>query len=288
MTTATASQAGPRTRARLVRRHGVREWPLVAVLAITETVSWGVLYYALPVLLVPMQEELGWSTAELAGGLSLALVVSALAGIPVGRWLDQRPPRSLMLAGSVLGAGLVAAWSQVESLLAFYLVWAGIGVAMAMVLYQAAFTVLSKWFATRRRDALTALTLVAATASLIFSPLTNQLAEQLGWRHAVLALALVLGLVTVPLHAVLPHRSPPPTTPEHASGRHFGGRAALRSADFWLLTGAFFLPSRPPPQASWGSRSCRAARSSLSLRAGSRQACCWAESSAPQRSPRCC
>jgi hypothetical protein len=29
---------------------------LVAVLAVTETVSWGVLYYALPVLLVPMRK----------------------------------------------------------------------------------------------------------------------------------------------------------------------------------------------------------------------------------------
>jgi hypothetical protein len=42
------------------------------VLAVTETVSWGVLCYALPVLLVPMREDLGCSTAQLAGGLSLA------------------------------------------------------------------------------------------------------------------------------------------------------------------------------------------------------------------------
>jgi hypothetical protein len=39
----------------------------VAVLAVTETVSCGVLYYAVPVLLVPMREGLGCSTAQLAG-----------------------------------------------------------------------------------------------------------------------------------------------------------------------------------------------------------------------------
>jgi hypothetical protein len=44
------------------------------------------------------------------------------------------------------GAGLVATWSQVGSLLAFYLVWAGLQVAMTMMLDRAAFTVLSKWF----------------------------------------------------------------------------------------------------------------------------------------------
>jgi MFS family permease len=243
VTTAAASEAGRAPRAGVVSRHGVRAWPLVAVLAVTETVSWGVLYYALPVLIVPMREDLGWSTAELAGGLSLALVVSALTGIPVGRWLDRHPPRTMMLAGSVLGSGLVAAWSQVHSLLAFYLVWAGIGMAMAMVLYQAAFTALSKWFASRRRDALTALTLVTATASMIFSPLTNGLAAQVGWRDAVLALAIALAAITVPLHALLPHRSPPPAThPDAGADAQASGRAALRSSDFWL-------PARVPSPA---------------------------------------
>jgi hypothetical protein len=47
-----------------------------------------------------MREDLGCSTAQLAGGLSLAR--STLAGIPVGRCLDRHPPRSMMLAGSVL------------------------------------------------------------------------------------------------------------------------------------------------------------------------------------------
>jgi hypothetical protein len=36
-------------------------WTIVAVLAVTETVSWGVLYYAFAVFQVPMQHELGWS-----------------------------------------------------------------------------------------------------------------------------------------------------------------------------------------------------------------------------------
>jgi hypothetical protein len=65
-----------------------------------------------------------------------------------------------MTLGSALGALLVLGWSRVHDLLLFYLVWMGIGVAMACVLYEAAFTVVTKWFRVRRRQALTAVTLM--------------------------------------------------------------------------------------------------------------------------------
>jgi sugar phosphate permease len=79
-------------------------WTIVAVFAVTETVSWGVLYYAFAVFQVPMQRDLGWSKAELTGAYSLALATSALAAFPVGRWLDRHSPRSLMTLGSLGGA----------------------------------------------------------------------------------------------------------------------------------------------------------------------------------------
>ena len=42
-------------------------WTIVWTLAVTETVSWGILYYAFAVFLVPMQTELGWSTPRSPG-----------------------------------------------------------------------------------------------------------------------------------------------------------------------------------------------------------------------------
>src|SRR6266487_541801 len=141
-------------------------WTVVAVFAVTETVSWGVLYYAFAVFQAPMQRELGWSKAELTGAFSVALATSALAAFPVGRWLDRHSPRPLMTLGSLAGALLVLAWSQVHELLLFYLVWIGIGFAMACVLYEAAFTVVTKWFRERRRPALTAEPAVAAGAAV--------------------------------------------------------------------------------------------------------------------------
>ena len=50
------------TRARVRPFYG---WLMVGGLGLTELVSWGVLVYAFSVLVVPMRNELNWSTAEL-------------------------------------------------------------------------------------------------------------------------------------------------------------------------------------------------------------------------------
>ena len=70
-----------------------RAWAIVGALSVTETVSWGILYYAFAVFLLPMREELGFSTAQLTGAFSLALLISGIAGLAVGRYLDGRSPR---------------------------------------------------------------------------------------------------------------------------------------------------------------------------------------------------
>ena len=59
-------------------------WMVVGTLATTETISWGILYYAFAAFLVPMQQELGWSTTTLSGAYSLALLVSGLVAVPAG------------------------------------------------------------------------------------------------------------------------------------------------------------------------------------------------------------
>jgi MFS family permease len=219
----------------------VRGWAIVGALSVTEVVSWGVLYYAFAVFLVPMQRELGYSQAELTGAFSLALVVAGVAGIGVGRYLDRHSPRALMTAGSVAGVLLVLGWSRVEGLAAYYALWVGIGLVMAAVLYEPAFTVLAKWFEDpeERTRALTALTLIAGISSFIFLPLGQALIDAHGWRDALVILAVILAAVTVPLHAAVLRRGPGAATERRSAPVG----AVLRSAPFWLLSTAFFLAS---------------------------------------------
>ncbi|TMD13503.1 MAG: MFS transporter [Chloroflexi bacterium] len=217
-------------------------WVVVGALSVTVTVSYGVLTYAFGVLLVPMERDLGWSRIELTGAFSLALAVWAVAGVAVGIALDRFSPRVIMAGGSLLGTVLVLAWAEVQTPAQLYIVFAGIGVAMAAVQYNAVFAVATKWFRSRRRTALTAITLVGAFSSFIFSPLTGTLTAELGWRQALVVLAVVLGAITIPLHAGVLRRAP-----HAAAGAAERVTADVRhlvtSAPFWFLAVALALGS---------------------------------------------
>ena len=215
-------------------------WVLAWSLGFTQLVSWGVLVYAFGVLLVPMQAELGWSTAELTGAYSLGLVISGLLSVPVGRWLDRRGPRALMSAGSVLTVVVLIAWSRVDSLALFYLLFAVAGVAMAATLYEPAFAVVAAWFRDRRPAAMLVVTALGGLASVAFLPLCAVLVSSFGWRDALLVLALIVALTVMPIHALLLRPGPVADT-STAAGEQGAAAAdrerseALRSRSFrWL------------------------------------------------------
>lgn len=231
-------------------------WKITGALAITETVSWGILYYAFSVFLLPMQAELGWSLAVLTGAFSLALLLSGAFAPIVGRWIDRRGPRLLMTSGSILGALSVLAWSQVDSVALYYLAWSGIGIAMSATLYEPAFATLTAWFRRDRSRAYLAVTIAAGFASTIFLPLSGLLAERFGWRSALVLLAVLLAITTIPLHALVLRRRPEDLgfRIDGVAARDdepFAGHTlenpgmplsrALRDPSFWWLTAAFVL-----------------------------------------------
>ncbi len=233
-------------------------WRIAWALAITQTVGYGVLTYSFGVFTLPMELETGWTRAQTSGAFSLALLVSGLAAFPVGRWVDTRGARGIMSIGSLIGSALVLLWSFVTSLPALYLVQAGIGLVMAAVLYDVAFTVIATWFRRDRIRAMLLVTMVAGLASTIFIPLATLLVETFGWREALRILALLLAVLTVPLHALVLRDNPRRLGFEpdggragqagnRASGdteeRSVTARAAFRSRVFWWLAAAFTLDS---------------------------------------------
>ena len=217
-------------------------WVLVAALSVTETISWGIVYYTFPVLLQSIERDLGISRVAATGALSVALAVSALAGVPAGRWLDRHGPRALMTVGSCLATGLLLAWSRVHGLGALYAVWGGMGLAMAAILYEPAFAAVVHWFPQRRERALLILTLVAGLASTIFMPLAAWLLGRFGWRMTVQLLAVFLAATTIPIHALVLRPNPVGRAAAAGAAEPAEGvplRAALATVGFWVLALAF-------------------------------------------------
>ncbi len=215
-------------------------WRSVAALGVTQVVSWGSLYYSFAVVMEAVGRDMGASAPVTVGAYSVALLVSGLVAAPVGRHIDRHGARNAMTAGSACAALLLAAFSQVSNAVALYAVWAGLGLAMGLTLYEPAFASLALVFRADLRKAITILTLAGGFASTVFWPLTQWLATSLGWRDAVLVLAAINLAVCVPLHALfLPATGRPAGSPAGAADDAAGRARLVRDPHFRWLAFAF-------------------------------------------------
>lgn len=173
---------------------------VLLILSLTEITSWGVLYYAFPVLLPTIAEDTGWDPTAVTAAFSTSQVVAAGLGIGVGRIIDRFGPRAVMTGGSTLAIPAILTIANATHLAVFFAGWLMAGIAMAGVLYPPAFAALTHWGGKARVRALTVLTLVGGLASTVFAPLTALISRQLDWRDTYLVLLMILALITIPAH----------------------------------------------------------------------------------------
>jgi MFS family permease len=187
-------------------------WALAWRLAFGQLVAWGVLYYAFTVVIGPMQAATGWSRAFLNAGVSIGLLVWGLCAYPAGVWIHRHGARGLMTAASAAG-GLALALIGLTTTPAGYLAaWALLGAAMAGVLYEPAFAVVTERFGPRFRQGITIVTLVGGLASTAFIPAAQGMVAWFGWQHALIGLGLFQAAVGTAVHWFgIPTRPPQPT-----------------------------------------------------------------------------
>jgi MFS family permease len=214
-------------------------------LSVAQLISWGSIFYTFALLMEPVALDLGMDRVQMSLAFSMALLVEGLLAYPVGRWIDQGHERRVMVAGSLLAAACLGLHRVVDSAAGFYLLWSGLGAAMACVLYSPVFAVVTRRFPADFRRAIITMTFLGGLASTVFIPVGDWLIAQWGWRDALTVLAGLHLLVCAPLHFVLLRHAPPfqhsasqPTLARGAQGTDL--RALLRSRGFILL-GAFMV-----------------------------------------------
>ncbi|MBY0337425.1 MAG: MFS transporter [Acetobacteraceae bacterium] len=216
----------------------------ILLLGTSQTLAWAGSYYLPAVLAAPMARDLGVSTATIFVAFSGALLLTAFLGPRVGRAIDARGGRAILVASNlVFVAGLLLlAFAQGPVLL--FLAWGVLGFGMAMGLYDPAFATLARLYGTDARSAITGITLIAGFASTIGWPLSAAMEAAWGWRGACLGWVAINLLVALPMNAMLPGasvRAPaaaktaPPATPDAARETR---RAAILMA-FIFTSGGF-------------------------------------------------
>jgi predicted MFS family arabinose efflux permease len=188
----------------LARRGLHYGWVMAAITFLT-TLSTAAAMGLPGILIVPLRQEFGWSTTDVAGPLSLRLLLFGLCAPFAAALISRYGIRAIVtVAVGMIVAGVVIA-SRMTGLWQMWLAWGvimGLGTGLTALVLAA--TVVNRWFAVRRGLVLGALTAANATGQLLFLPAGAWLVEHAGWRVALLpaTLACVLCLVLVVLFAV--------------------------------------------------------------------------------------
>lgn len=209
-------------------------------------------------LMIPLNEEFGWSITSMSSAVSLNILLYGLTAPFAASLIDRLGIRVVTMSALALiaaGAGLTI-FAQSEWVL--FLTWGlliGLGTGSMALVFAAEIS--GTWFVKRRGLVTGVLTAGSATGQLVFLPLVASLAENVGWRQASLAIAAT-ALAVVPLVYFFIRNHPsdfgvdafgakPGTTPPRVKKTGSVRRAlstlrdASRTGTFWALAGAFAI-----------------------------------------------
>ncbi|MFC7850530.1 MFS transporter [Arthrobacter sp. NPDC057388] len=222
------------------------------------------------VLMVPLQQEFGWSTTVLSAAVSINLVLFGLTAPFAAALMERFGIRAVTaVALALIGAGsaLTVLVNQSWQILLTWGLLIGLGTGSMALVFAA--TIANTWFTKSRGLVIGILTAGSAAGQLVFLPFIAMLAQDPGWRQASLLIAAG-ALAVVPLVlkflknspsdvGVLPYGAGEPSAagaaPETAAGAVSAAeprrnaavralqvlRSASRNRTFWALAAGFAI-----------------------------------------------
>jgi predicted MFS family arabinose efflux permease len=188
---------------------------VVTALGTSQTLAWASSYYLPAILADPIAASIHVPRSWVFAAFSASLLIAAFAGPAVGRFIDRRGGRGvLMVSNLVLAVGLTMLAGATGPLTLFW-AWAVLGVGMALGLYDAGFATLTALYGREARGPITGITLFAGFASTVSWPLSSLLDGTLGWREACLVWAALNLAIGLPVNRfLLPFAKPPAHEPQ--------------------------------------------------------------------------
>jgi MFS family permease len=243
----------------LARRNIHYGWVMVGVTFFTALINAGAVG-APGVFIVPLQNEFGWSTAEISSALSIRFILFGLMAPFAAALLNRYGLRNVTLSALlIVVSALVAslAMTQIWQLVLLWGVVIGIGTGMTALVLAA--TIATRWFAARRGLVVGILTASVATGQLVFLPLLADITGRMGWRVALGMMCAMLGVSALAVLMLMRDRPsdvglrpfgdegtqplpvPPPNNAPIMAAAIGTLRDAAKSRVFWILFATFFI-----------------------------------------------
>jgi MFS family permease len=181
-------------------------WVIVAAGGLLGCVAIGAMF-SLPVVLLPISRDTGWSVTGVSSAMTIGFVALALASMVWGPLSDRLGPRLVVLIGSVVLAAALALASRATSLLEFQLVFGlAVGGATAAI-FAPMMACVTGWFDTNRSLAVSLVSAGMGMAPMTMSPLAAWLVSIYDWRTSLLLIAALAAAVMIPVGLLV--RRPP-------------------------------------------------------------------------------
>jgi len=206
------------------------------------------------ILILPLEKEFGWDRATVSGAIAISILTFGLGGPLSGTLIGRYGPRKVILGGSVLIALGLGAFLAVHELWQLFLFWGiVVGLGTGAVGNVLGATVAHRWFRTHRGLVIGLFGAATSAGALVFIPAMAALSVSVGWRGAIVLLIVACVAVLVPVAIFMRDRPADAGTRAFGEGRTISAaeradderrtplRAAVRTTDFWLLAGSFFI-----------------------------------------------
>jgi predicted MFS family arabinose efflux permease len=211
------------------------------------------------VLILPLEEEFGWSRGVMSLAVGVNLVLFGVTAPFAAALMDRfgiRAVTSFALGLVAIGSALTVLMTASWQLVVCWGLLIGLGTGSMALVFAA--TIANRWFVARRGLVMGVLTAGNATGQLLFLPVMAWVSDVWGWRAASLVIAIA-ALSVVPLVlwvlrdypqdiGALPYGArpgdpiAPPSNSEGAARRAITTlRVASRTSTFWALAVGFAI-----------------------------------------------
>ena len=244
-------------------------WWLAGIAALVMVMGTVPLFQGMPIWFVVLERNFQWNRAQLSLAFSFTRVEGSVMGPVAGYLIDRLGPRRMVLIGMlILGAGFIA-FSRVNNLWQFYLVFIVMSTGTGLGTWLPMMTVLNNWFLRRRSTAMAvamegfALGGVLLVPALAWSIDPDRFGFD-GWRNSAMVIGVMVFLSAYPISRLVRNRPEdygqvpdgdsrapgPQSTPGGASTGFSGDLApdytwqqAIRTRVFWLMSMGHALSS---------------------------------------------
>jgi MFS family permease len=178
---------------------GRRAWWVVVGGFLTITITSGIAFFVLPLMIQSFIEELGWSLTEISFGLTIWGLAAALFSPFLGQWIDRYGARRMMFLGTTFLFFITLLLGQITALWQFYVLMFLAPFGSMANTYIPVAAVVARWFV-RHRGLATGIVMFGVGVGGAVVPLvTSTLLQNYGWRLSYTILAFILLLAFIPI-----------------------------------------------------------------------------------------